>query len=924
MAQNDTDIDLQEDNKEPQTPFGGWANSRPHNDEDPEPSGPRPVITSEDGSQRAASPEELSTSHNGQPAAQKPIEPAIRSFSATFGVAIPSAAGAPAPKPDAPVPEAPTLAAQPVPAGAMTFAGTPHLVQFAAVKDTQLFATPGVQEAMQPGPSLPKPASEPDPFAWSPEEVPVASTEPRRQVGDDTWIGSVDASYGTTPSPFVDAQVEIPATEAEPEEPVVNPFISGQPTWQAPSLQDYTTSEPEAEKEEQPIAAEPQTEQPEPTAPSPFNFVAYGGQADEHQHAEDKAAPLFEETPLTSDVTPEATEAPTTAHDIFAPADSSAIEEQPEATEVAPSLFEETPLQPEAQQQNLFIPQAAEPPLETLLTANATPEATEAPATAPDIFASEDSSAIEEQPETTEHALSIFAETQLQTTPAPAEPAPAADIFAEAELEMDITQTDQGSETFEQAASMAGTKAAPLPMVEPTDIFAEEYLPETQPMANGQQDVHLAESMTPQTQPFDDIPEQQESMEPEAQYQETAAPYAPAETEENAFIPEVSAVNLRHLTPDAIQHILQEHALWLSSSGRNGRRANFRSANLRGMDLSQSHLAEASLRGADLSGANLSGSDLHGADLSEAFLSHADLRNTNLTAAILTRVDMRTAAFEGAVMQAADLSTSSLAGANLAGLDFSGAVMQDTDLNGANLSQANLSGTNLRGAHLMNANLSYASLHSANCRDVQFDGAILDYANLESASLKNARMQGASLIGIDITAAEEASDEHRHESLQSERELLQQEWQKLQALESQIQQLQGQMQQREMALQSDRSQVERAKRELRAEYEGMEQLMEKAHEVIARHRLHDRQFKYYGVTWFIFTILAFVSIMLFVKALEISSLDWLSVAIVLGGCTLILGLFIATTMRSIKLSNNLKRLLDVYDQLFPRTNNSGQ
>src|SRR5688572_157610 len=146
MANNDTDLDLQEDNKEPQTPFGGWASSRPRNDDDG-PSGPKAVITSEDGSQRAASPEELK--HNGAPgqtAAPKPAEPAIRSFSATFGVALPPASGGGTMAPKA---EETKPAEQPAPAGAMTFAGTPHMVQFAAVKGTQLFATPGVQEVMQ-------------------------------------------------------------------------------------------------------------------------------------------------------------------------------------------------------------------------------------------------------------------------------------------------------------------------------------------------------------------------------------------------------------------------------------------------------------------------------------------------------------------------------------------------------------------------------------------------------------------------------------------------------------------------------------------------------------------------------------------------------------------------------------------------------
>jgi hypothetical protein len=46
-------------------------------------------------------------------------------------------------------------------------------------------------------------------------------------------------------------------------------------------------------------------------------------------------------------------------------------------------------------------------------------------------------------------------------------------------------------------------------------------------------------------------------------------------------------------------------------------------------------------------------------------------------------------------------------------------------------------------------------------------------------------------------------------------------------------------------------------------------------------------------------------------------------SVVIAGCTLVMGLVIATTIRSIKLSNNLKQLLDLYDTQFPKHENTG-
>ena len=80
-----------------------------------------------------------------------------------------------------------------------------------------------------------------------------------------------------------------------------------------------------------------------------------------------------------------------------------------------------------------------------------------------------------------------------------------------------------------------------------------------------------------------------------------------------------------------LNRILDEHALWLSSDNKEGRRANLPGANLSETDLSRANLIRANLIEADLSGAYLSGVDLSGADLTEAYLSRANLSGANLS-----------------------------------------------------------------------------------------------------------------------------------------------------------------------------------------------------------------------------------------------------------------------------------------------------
>ena len=90
---------------------------------------------------------------------------------------------------------------------------------------------------------------------------------------------------------------------------------------------------------------------------------------------------------------------------------------------------------------------------------------------------------------------------------------------------------------------------------------------------------------------------------------------------------------MRKFTSDEFQHVLHDHAQWIKSFSKSGKRADLSGAdlsgadlsgaNLRGADLSETDLRVADLRVADLRGANLRGADLSGADLSGAYLRGA-------------------------------------------------------------------------------------------------------------------------------------------------------------------------------------------------------------------------------------------------------------------------------------------------------------
>ena len=121
-----------------------------------------------------------------------------------------------------------------------------------------------------------------------------------------------------------------------------------------------------------------------------------------------------------------------------------------------------------------------------------------------------------------------------------------------------------------------------------------------------------------------------------------------------------------------ISQIIEQHALWLDTNGKEGSRANLTRANLYGVNLKRANLTRANLYGANL-----------------------------------TRADL-----------------------TLANLDY--ANLDGVNLYGANLNGVNLEGVNLHGVNLTRVNLTHAKLTYANLTHANLDGASGNLNNIKS------------------------------------------------------------------------------------------------------------------------------------------------------------------------------------------------
>ena len=156
---------------------------------------------------------------------------------------------------------------------------------------------------------------------------------------------------------------------------------------------------------------------------------------------------------------------------------------------------------------------------------------------------------------------------------------------------------------------------------------------------------------------------------------------------------------LRKITQEELNVILENHKHWLITLGMKG---NY----------------------ADLSYTDLTGSDLREANLKDADLSCACLNCANL---------------EGVNLRHANLSGANLYGANLAGTNLYGANLYGTNLSGANLSYAYLPHADLIRANLKRATLFRTNLHGANLTCADLEGVDLGAANFAKINLSNVK-----------------------------------------------------------------------------------------------------------------------------------------------------------------------------------------
>lgn len=218
--------------------------------------------------------------------------------------------------------------------------------------------------------------------------------------------------------------------------------------------------------------------------------------------------------------------------------------------------------------------------------------------------------------------------------------------------------------------------------------------------------------------------------------------------------PSVAAIHRgrRRITQSEFNDAIPQHARWLQNR-TEGRRADFASCDLSGLDFGVDNPNQVLLRGADFTEANLSG--IRGNDVN---LCHASLHYTNLSGSHL-----KSPVFYGAILRNADGREVVWGWPERDSLLYPGpinaaetAVFMSTCLRGADFDHARVRGyfhdCSLSGASFAFADFSQSDF-SGNDDDNRFAGAMLVETKFHHASVMSARFEKSIIRGADFLGA---------------------------------------------------------------------------------------------------------------------------------------------------------------------------
>lgn len=187
-----------------------------------------------------------------------------------------------------------------------------------------------------------------------------------------------------------------------------------------------------------------------------------------------------------------------------------------------------------------------------------------------------------------------------------------------------------------------------------------------------------------------------------------------------------------------LQEMIEKHAQWIKSSGREGEQMDISNTdmrsivNLKDYPVTALKAINVSFIGLDLNDAQMQFCQFDNSDFRDCFLTEADLRGSRFINVKMNRANLRGANLSPLIFKRPD-GTQRVERVNLSGADLRFVNLRDANLAHAVLMGSNLENADLSGVDLRKADLTGANIRNINLKGANTDGTVFDKTEIVSS-----------------------------------------------------------------------------------------------------------------------------------------------------------------------------------------------
>lgn len=204
-----------------------------------------------------------------------------------------------------------------------------------------------------------------------------------------------------------------------------------------------------------------------------------------------------------------------------------------------------------------------------------------------------------------------------------------------------------------------------------------------------------------------------------------------------------------------VQDIAHAHLQWLQSAGQQGKRANFRGADLKGQVFKGMNFSQASFRNAAMHGAQFIECNLEEADFAEADIGYGHFEACQMKLANFSRAQLHNASLIRCAMEKSVFLQAMLEMARLDNVNLREANFREAAMPGVHVCHTELQKSTFRNVTATRARFEYVRFDGADAKEARFDYSAFVHTAWYGTVLRGASFDNATCDNSDISMAEE-------------------------------------------------------------------------------------------------------------------------------------------------------------------------